>query len=100
MYRFRPKRVLIAALFALGFFGAFLVGESPHLVHHLFEPSERRTDCAFASAAERSPELSTALIVLIPPPVVEIGRWAADQSTPATLVLSPSDARAPPLLAS
>jgi hypothetical protein len=94
--RLRP----VLGLLALGFVLAFVVGQSPHLVHHLFELSQNQTDCAFASSAERAQGPPAEIVALIPPPGVETGRPVANQPAPPSLALAPSDARAPPLLAS
>jgi hypothetical protein len=44
---------MIGRLLVVGFFVAYLVGQSPHLVHHLFEDDESQADCTFLSAADR-----------------------------------------------
>jgi hypothetical protein len=86
---------LTAALFL-----ALVVAQAPHLVHHLFEPEQHQSECAFASGAERTQALTPDLVTLAPADLVQAtGPVAADAQLPG-LALSPADPRAPPLFAS
>lgn len=95
MLPFRSRHGLLAT----GFFIAFLVGQSPHLVHHLFEPGQNRTDCAFASVGERTQGLPADAVTLIPLALVGTDATGADRLALPSRTVVPPDARAPPLLA-
>jgi len=90
----------LAALLLVGFVLAFVVGLSPHLVHHLLEPDHHETaaadDCPFAALADRQPAAA-------PPaaPVVDAQPAAAPLPCAAVAVPAPAAAlahapRAPP----
>jgi hypothetical protein len=81
-------------------FLAFSVLQSPHLVHHVFEAKQSQTDCAFASAGERTQALFADTVTLSLPLRVEAGGSIAAQLAPRCLVLRPTGARAPPPLPS
>ena len=87
-----PVTLLVAACFL-----AFVVGQGPHLVHHLFES---HAECAFASGAERAEGVPDDFVTPIPEPQAETCAAFADQTALPRLTLVPADARAPPLLAS
>ena len=44
---------MISRLFVALLFTAYLIEQSPHLVHHLFEQDDVQADCSFLAAAER-----------------------------------------------
>lgn len=90
-----PLGFLAAACFL-----AFIVGQSPHLVHHLFEAKQSQTECAFASVDERTQALFVDTVTLSLPLEVEAGGSIAAQPAPPSRALPPTGARAPPLLAS
>jgi len=96
----RLRSLSLLRLLAASCFLAFLLAQSPHLIHHLFEPGQNQDDCAFASAAERAQGLADAVVSLIPAPETEIGGWVADRPELPSAALTLADARAPPLLAS
>ena len=89
----------LLGLLAASCFLAFLVTQSPHLVHHLFEPVQKQADCAFASAGKHTEELSADTLTPVPVLTEEGGVSVAHQSPLPSLALVPSEARAPPLLA-
>ena len=97
----RTSRFVSLARLAAGLaFLAFVVGQSPHLVHHLFEHDEPQTDCAFAAAAERL----SGLPITVEDPTAE-QRWdraadACQPPAPTLQALAPAGPRAPPLVAS
>ena len=93
-------RLPLLRLLAASCFLAFLVTQSPHLVHHLFEPLQNQGDCAFASAAERAQGLTADAAPLIAPPEPGTGGLVAERPELHSATLTPADARAPPLLAS
>jgi hypothetical protein len=84
-------RLLVAACFV-----AYLTWQSPHLVHHLFEPDEVQADCSFLAAADRhqvasfecTPLFSRAVDVSAVAPAVEPDAATRDPR--------PAGARAPP----
>ncbi len=96
----RPRTLPLLRLLAASCFLAFLVAQSPHLVHHLFEPVQNQGDCAFASAAERAQGLTGDVVPLISAPELEIGGPFSDHQAYLGATLTVGGARAPPLLAS
>ena len=84
-------------LLTIGLFLAFVVGQAPHLVHHLFEPEHTRADCAFASSAERSHALTVDVVTLFHAGLLEPAAPAPDRASLPSATLSPDEARAPPL---
>ncbi len=93
--RFRSLAILLG-----GYLLAFIVVQSPHLVHHLFELGHPQTECAIASSANHAPGALPDLSPLIPAlqSVLTLRvTWRAHlPSAPRT----PSEARAPPPLPS
>ena len=87
----------LAAAFA---FGAFVVGQSSHLVHHLFDAHETRDDCAFAAAAERLSGLPMAVEAPTAEQPSEPVAEAHRPAPPTNRALAPARPRAPPPLAS
>jgi hypothetical protein len=94
--RLRPTLGLLAA----GLLLAFLLGQSPHLVHHLFETGQIQTDCTFASTGERTQGLPADVVTLVPVHQIGAGGFAATQPVSPDFAPSPFQARAPPLLLS
>lgn len=96
----RTSRLASLARLAAGlFFVGFVVGQSPHLVHHLFEAADQ-TECAFALAGERLPGLAAAVEA---PAAAHTWQSADPAARPVALViraLIPAGPRAPPPLAS
>ena len=87
---------MLGRLIVVAFFVGYLVDQSPHLVHHLFEPDEVQSECAYLSAADRhhlTPVggavlfLRPALVAVVAPTVV---------ARPITQDAGPPGARAPP----
>jgi hypothetical protein len=77
-------------------FLAFVVGQSPHLVHHVFEPDDAEAECVFAMSSDRvcavAPVVVSLVVDLVPKAEVPI---AAIPSVPVR-PLAPGIARAPP----
>jgi hypothetical protein len=88
-----------ASLLLAGAFVAFLATQSPHLVHHFFEPDLVQDECPFAASGDRTgwlpiepvavaatAEVSTPLLpaVLLPPTAV--ARDAARSRAPPVRV--------------
>lgn len=96
----RLRSLPVLRLLAASCFLAFLFTQSPHLVHHLFEPVQNQGDCAFASAAERAQGLTADVVLLILAPEPETGGLVADRQELPSAALTVGGARAPPLLAS
>jgi hypothetical protein len=87
-------RLLVAAAFL-----TFVVGLSPHLVHHLFEPDAGAEACAFAAAGERAHPIvgPTVSLVAAAAPIAAVAVPAASV-VPAAESGSPA-VRAPPTAA-
>jgi hypothetical protein len=49
------------------FFAAYLVEQSPHLVHHLFERGDVQADCTFLSTADRDHAVLTDTMPAVAP---------------------------------
>ena len=90
----------VSGLVAAGLFLAILIVQSPHLVHHLFEPGWDRTDCALGAGADRVDGGAAALTTLDPLAVVEAVPCLIDGAALPGPQLGLPDPRAPPLLAS
>jgi len=99
MSRATPFRSLLGFLAAACFL-VFLIGQAPHLVHHLFEPAHGQTDCAFASGADRTQGLVSGCTTL--PSVLPLVARELAAVHPLLLAAAPADfeARAPPFLLS
>lgn len=93
----RLRSLPLSRLLAASCFLAFLVGQSPHLVHHLFEPGQKQTDCAFASAGKHTEGFSADTLTPVPVLTEGDGVSVTHQSPLPSLALVPSEARAPPL---
>ena len=83
--------VLTASLFV------FVVGLSPHLVHHAFEHDQAAEDCAFAVTAERSPVAADTLPPLLEPLVHAGAPTVGTPIDPPRRVDVADAARAPPV---
>jgi len=81
------------------FFAAYLVEQSPHLVHHLFERDDVQADCTFHATADRDhavladtmPELAPVVGMLLPTHPPQTWLPCHDARVPG--------ARAPPAIA-
>ena len=92
--RSSPLRVggaVVALMFA-----AYLVGLSPHLVHHLLDHDLAQLDCPFAMAAERQHASPAPDLAPLPTPVATSGVAATPEPAPRDLSLARIDARGPP----
>lgn len=97
----RTSRFVSLGRLAAGLaFLAYVVVQSPHLVHHLFEHAETQTDCAFATAGERLPGLTIAADDLTTEQQWDRAAEARRPPAPTTRALAPAGPRAPPPLAS
>lgn len=87
----RSVSLLLAALF-----GAFVVQQAPHLVHHFFEPEHVQDECPFAASAERAGALQADTVVVA---IWDVRESAFPAPLPArpTVVLAASRGRAPPV---
>lgn len=99
-FRSRLRVLAVLRLLTAGYFLAFVVAQSPHLVHHLFRSAQKQADCPFASAAERTEEVTADVFTLIPWLGPETERWVFCRSHLGSLALVPARARPPPLVAS
>jgi hypothetical protein len=92
-----PRRLTaILGLVFAGFLAAFVVGISPHLVHHLFDDDHQQADCPFASVAERQPGLTASTAVAIATTQITAPPALPVPAAPASSVRAPSSPRAPP----
>jgi hypothetical protein len=76
-----------------------LAAQSPHLVHHVFEPDEVQNECPLAGGADRSDGVTPCAADAAPGDVIVA---PMPSSPPAAIVAparGPSLARAPPALA-
>ena len=95
-----PRRVTaILGLVFAGFLAAFVVGISPHLVHHLFDDDHGKSECPFASVGERQHGLTTVSADTFAP--AERGEQPSFVApiAPPSSVHAPSSPRAPPTTA-
>jgi hypothetical protein len=76
-------RLLVVALFV-----GYLVEQSPHLVHHLFEPDEVQSECSYLAAGDRNQLGPVDGPVLAP----------AVEARPVIHEPGPTGARAPPAI--
>lgn len=98
--RLRLRVPRLAALLTTGVFLALVIAQAPHLVHHAFERGQHPTDCLFLSAAEHSPGLVGDMATTIAAEPIAVRGWVPDPPRAASPALTPSAARAPPLLPS
>ena len=94
------RAAVLTRLLAALLFSGWVVAQSPHLVHHLFEGERAQTECLLGASSDRLTGLSADVVVL----TVE-GAWApavegSYPTAPPARALSAADARAPPLIAS
>jgi hypothetical protein len=89
----------LAALCTLGVLLAFIVGLSPHLVHHLFEPGHRTVadECPFATAADREPGAAEGIVAPAAPAPPATWLVPTAPAAPPRFAVAPAGARAPPL---
>jgi len=86
----------ILGLVFAGFLAAFVVGISPHLVHHLFDDDHAQAECPFASVGERQHGLTASTAVTIAPAHIAAAPTLITPPAPASSVRAPSSPRAPP----
>jgi hypothetical protein len=84
-------RLIVVALFV-----GYLVEQSPHLVHHLFEHDEVQSECAYLAAGDRNQLGPVDGPVLFSGAAVVAGVAPAIEAPPITHDPDPSSARAPP----
>ena len=82
------------------FFVALLITQAPHLVHHLFDPDHQQSECIFAAGAERTHAVEPDTVTVAPAALVQAAAPAPAEPSLPSPALTPSDARAPPLLLS
>jgi hypothetical protein len=89
----------VASLLLAGAFVAFIATQSPHLVHHFFEPDLVQDECPFAASGERTgwlpiepvagaatAEVSTPLLPAVLLPQTAVARDAARSRAPPVRV--------------
>jgi hypothetical protein len=85
----------VASLLLAGAFVAFIATQSPHLVHHFFEPELVQDECPFAANGERTgwlpiepvavaatAEVSTPLLPAVLPAATAVARDATRSRAP------------------
>jgi hypothetical protein len=87
-------RVFVTLIFA-----TYLVGLSPHLVHHLFDHDQAQVDCPFALVAERQQASPVPVIAPILTPVVTSAVVPTPEPPARDLRCARIDARGPPATA-
>jgi hypothetical protein len=92
---FRGSPLLTRAI-VVAFFLGYLVEQSPHLVHHLFEPDEARSECAYLAAGDRHQITPLDGPVLVWEPAVVGVVGPAIVARPVTHDTGTPGARAPP----
>jgi hypothetical protein len=90
---------MLGRVFVTLIFATYLVGLSPHLVHHLLEHDQVQPDCPFAMAAERQHASPVPDISPLPAPVTTSAVVATSAPAPRDLGLARVDARGPPATA-
>jgi hypothetical protein len=90
----------IGALLSTAFLLAFVVGISPHLVHHAFEHERAADDCPFAASTERAPAAAASPAFLVAPLPQRAGPTMAGHVTLPRPERAADAARAPPVTAS
>jgi hypothetical protein len=86
----------IGALLSSVCLAAFVIGLSPHLVHHVTEDHRASDECPFAASAERAPAAAASIHVVAKPLPQPDGSTVSGQVAlprPARLA---AGARAPP----
>lgn len=86
-------RLLVVALFV-----GYLVEQSPHLVHHLFEPDEVQSECSYLAAGDRNQLGPVDGPVLFSGPAVVAVVAPAVEARPVIHEPGPTGARAPPAI--
>jgi hypothetical protein len=79
-----------------GAFVAFVAMQSPHLVHHFFEPELVQDECPFASSGERTGGLPIEPVAVAAAVEFSIPLWPAALAAPAAVARSATRSRAPP----
>jgi hypothetical protein len=90
---------MIGRLLVVGFFVAYVVGQSPHLVHHLFEDDEVQADCTFLAAADRHHAIPADGALLSSAPVGVSTVLPATEASAISHDPGSAGARAPPSIA-
>ncbi|HEU5319284.1 MAG TPA: hypothetical protein VFX28_00680 [Methylomirabilota bacterium] len=90
----------LTAVAGVAFYLLLLVGQAPHLVHHVFERGAPGTECPLATSGERTAGSVVAVVVV--PHAELLGPLAAPEGPPAARCTAHAlaDPRAPPRLAS
>jgi hypothetical protein len=89
---------MLGRLIVVAFFVGYLVEQSPHLVHHLFEPDEVQSDCSYLAAGDRHHLTPVDGPVLFSGPVLRRTVAPAVKARPITHDPGPTGARAPPTI--
>jgi Na+-driven multidrug efflux pump len=91
----------ISALVGACLLFAVAVWQSPHIVHHLFDPDEdQQHECAFSTAAERAQATGALVFTLAPIFILALGAVASAHVALRSRAHAPISARAPPALSS
>jgi hypothetical protein len=90
----------LGALLSGTFLLVFVVGLSPHLVHHAFEHHQAADDCPFAASAERVPGVAATTGFIVAPLPQPASPIMASRDTRPRPERAAAAARAPPTSAS
>ena len=90
----------MASLLLAGAFVAFVATQSPHLVHHFFEPDLVQDECPFAANGERTGGLPIEPVSVAAATEVSTPALSAALPAPVTVVRAASRGRSPPALVS
>ena len=86
----------VASLLLAGAFVAFVVTQSPHLVHHFFEPELVQDECPFAANGERTGWLPIEPVAVATTAEVSTPLLPAALPAPTTVSRAATRSRAPP----
>jgi hypothetical protein len=89
---------MLGRLIVVVLFVGYLAEQSPHLVHHVFEPDEIQSDCAYLAAGDRHQVTPVDDAALLSEPTVASVVIVGVEVRPLTHDPGPNGARAPPAI--
>jgi hypothetical protein len=89
---------MLGRLIVVVLFVGYLVEQSPHLVHHLFEPDKVQSDCAYLAAGDRHQVTPVDGAALFSEPALVSVVPLGVKARPITHDPGPTGARAPPAI--
>ena len=85
-----------ASLLLAGAFVAFVVTQSPHLVHHFFQPELIQDECPFAANGERTGWLPIEPVAVAATAEISTPLFPAALPAPSAVARAAARSRAPP----